>query len=141
MPSILKTLNFKLRNPPRSFLEQGSFEVNQVWNYSNQTSFLALRRYVGPPTFLSTFDLDKLTGGVRFDETENPDGFTVIKQSVVHCINQELVTRKHQFKKSKLKFRTSQGSRKKLGLDSVQAKKHLDHSGRTSGGGKRSQAH
>ncbi len=107
MALMLKTLNFKLRNPPRSFLDQGSFEVNQVWNYANQTTFQALSPYVGKPTFLSPFDLDKLTGGVTFHETKNPEGFMIIKQSVVHCVNQELVTRKRQFKKSKLKFRTS----------------------------------
>ena len=83
--SVMKTISLKIRNPHTAFLEQGSFEVNQIWNYINDVSFRAIRSFAGKPQFLSVFDLDKLTGGITYDKQENPEGFKVIKQSVPRC--------------------------------------------------------
>lgn len=115
-PAVLvKTLHFKIRNPHEGFLKDGAREVNQAWNYANQVSSRAIRSVAGKATFLSAFDLNKLTSGCTFHETENPNGFKVINVAVVQSINQEYATRRQQFKKAKLRWRASTGPKKNLG--------------------------
>jgi len=81
-----------------------SKSVNFVWNYCNETSFNAIRNH---SDFLSGFDLNYLTAG-----TGKEIG---LHSQTVQAIGEEYATRRIQFKKRKLRWRASSGSKKSLG--------------------------
>jgi putative transposase len=68
----------------------------------------AARPYFGPPTWLTAFDLDKLTAGATAC-------FEHIGSGTLQRMNAEFATRRKQFKKAKLRWRVSQGSKRSLG--------------------------
>jgi IS605 OrfB family transposase len=73
--------------------------INYVWNYCNEVSLLAWRR---DKTFLSAYDLHKLTAGTSKDLRLSAD--------TIQQVCTEYVTRKKQFKKIKLKWRSRKRS-------------------------------
>ena len=103
------TVQCKVRSPAWAWLDQAAREVNQVWNFCNATSFkAAYGRYGGSKRWLSGYDMGKLLAGVG-------DCFDKIGIDVAQAVAAEHATRRNQFKKSKLRFRKSGGSRKSLG--------------------------
>lgn len=76
-----------------------SHAINYVWNYCNEVSLLAFRR---DKTFLSAYDLHKLTAGTSKDLRLSAD--------TIQQVCTEYVTRKRQFKKLKLKWRSRKRS-------------------------------
>jgi putative transposase len=82
--------------------------VNQVWNFSNAASYKAARPFAGQPRYLSAFDLDKLTAG-------SAECFEHIGSQTIQRVNAQLALRRKQFKKTKLRWRVSQGSKRSLG--------------------------
>ncbi len=104
-----KTLNFKVKPEAWAWLDQAAREVNQVWNFINASSEKALRPYYGKGRWLSAFDINKelLTGcGSCFDK---------IGSDIAQSVSTEFVARRNQFKKVRLRFRRSSGSKKSLG--------------------------
>lgn len=79
-------------------------KVNTIWNYCNETSEKAIRR---DNRFLSGFDLNILTTG-------SPTSLK-INSYTVNAVCEQYAIRRKQFKKRKLKWRTSNGSRHSLG--------------------------
>jgi IS605 OrfB family transposase len=73
--------------------------INFVWNYCNEVSLLAFRR---DKTFLSAYDLHKLTAGTSKDLRLSAD--------TIQQVCMEYVTRRRQFKKIKLKWRSRKRS-------------------------------
>ena len=73
--------------------------INYVWNYCNEVSLLAFRR---DKTFLSAYDLHKLTAGTSKDLRLSAD--------TIQQVCTEYVTRRKQFKKIKLKWRSKKRS-------------------------------
>lgn len=73
--------------------------INYVWNYCNEVSRLAFRR---DKTFLSAYDLHKLTSGTSKDLRLSAD--------TIQQVCTEYVTRRKQFKKIKLKWRSKKRS-------------------------------
>ena len=73
--------------------------INYVWNYCNEVSLLAFRR---DKTFLSAYDLHKLTAGTSKDLRLSAD--------TIQQVCTEYVTRRRQFKKIKLKWRSRKRS-------------------------------
>ena len=73
--------------------------INYVWNYCNEVSLLAFRR---DKTFLSAYDLHKLTAGTSKDLRLSAD--------TIQQVCTEYVTRRKQFKKIKLKWRSRKRS-------------------------------
>jgi putative transposase len=73
--------------------------INYVWNYCNEVSLLAYRR---DKTFLSAYDLHKLTAGTSKDLRLSAD--------TIQQVCTEYVTRRRQFKKIKLKWRSRKRS-------------------------------
>jgi putative transposase len=69
--------------------------VNFVWNYCNETSCFAIKNR---SKFLSKYDFRPLTKG---SSKELP-----INSQTIQAISDEYVTRRNQFKKRKLKWRT-----------------------------------
>ena len=107
-PTHTKTMSLKVRAEAWAWLDQAAREVNLVWNYCNATSHQAIRSFAGPARFLSAYEMDKLTAGAGacFDR---------IGSDVCQRVSSEYVTRRKQFKKAKLRFRASGGSKKALG--------------------------
>jgi putative transposase len=102
-----------------AWLNAAAIEVNQVWNYSNDISHKAARPYAGPSRWLSGFDLDKLTAGAAAY-------FKHIGSQSIQRVNAEFASRRKQFKKTKLRWRVSSGSKRSLGwipFKAVQLKK------------------
>ena len=104
----IRTLRFKVRSEAYSWLNAAAIEANQVWNYFNATSFKAARPYHGKPRWLSGFDLCNLSAGAT-------EFFEHIGADTIQRIATEFATRRAQFKKAKLRWRVSAGSRRSLG--------------------------
>jgi putative transposase len=80
-------------------LEKMAGAIHFVWNYCNEVSLLAFRR---DKTFLSAYDLHKLTAGTSKDLRLSAD--------TIQQVCTEYVTRRKQFKKIKLKWRSKKRS-------------------------------
>jgi IS605 OrfB family transposase len=106
--TYLRTLRLKIKAEAYAWLNAAATEVNQVWNFANETSAKAARPFVGAPKWLSAYDLDKLTAGAT-------DCFEKIGSDTIQRVNAEFATRRKQFKKIKLRWRASRGSKRALG--------------------------
>jgi hypothetical protein len=49
----LRTLRLKVKAEAYAWLNAAAIEINQVWNFANDTSFKAARPYVGKRKWLS----------------------------------------------------------------------------------------
>jgi len=104
----MRTLRLKVKSEAYPWLNAAAIEVNQVWNFANATSYKASRPFTGPATWLTAFDLDKLTAGAA-------QCFQRIGSETIQRVNAEFATRRKQFKKAKLRWRVSQGTKRSLG--------------------------
>jgi putative transposase len=104
----IRTLRLKVKAEGYAWLNAAAIEVNRVWNYANATSYRAARPYAGPGRWLSAFDLDKLTAGAT-------ECFDRIGSDTIQRVNAEYCTRRNQFRRAKLKWRVSSGSKRSLG--------------------------
>lgn len=113
MESQIKTLSVRVRDKHAKVLRQWAFECNQVWNEANeQSSELSWVSIpgVGYLNFgTSEFDLNTVLKGIRKER-----GLTIGAATVQSVISQHAKSRK-QFKKNKLKWRCSSGSKRALG--------------------------
>ena len=97
--SIL-TYKYRIKDQTsRTNLLQMASAINYVWNYCNEVSLLAYRRN---KTFLSAYDLHKLTAGTSKDLRLSAD--------TIQQVCTEYVTRRRQCKKIKLKWRSRKRS-------------------------------
>jgi putative transposase len=104
----VRTLRLKVKREAYAWLSAAAIEVNQVWNYANATSYKASRPFSGRARWLTAFDLDKLTAGAT-------ECFERIGSDTIQRVNAEFSTRRKQFKRAKLRWRVSQGSKRSLG--------------------------
>ncbi len=108
VPTCIRTLRLKVKSEAYAWLNAAATEVNQVWNWANETSSKAARPFAGPGKWLSGFDLDKLAAGAS-------DYFEHIGSHTIQRVNAEFATRRRQFKRVKLRWRVSRGARRSLG--------------------------
>ena len=102
---VVTTLRYRLKDSSKiSRLDQLARSVNFVWNYCNETSFNAIRNH---GKWLSAIDLKNLTSGSAKD--------LGISSVTVQAICEEYAIRRIQFKKRKLRWRASSGSKQSLG--------------------------
>jgi len=101
----MKTLRVRIKDKHAVALDMLAREVNFVWNYCNDLSARHLQR---TGKFLTAYDIAPYTAGAT------KAGLSLHSQTV-QAITEEFVTRRKQFKKAKLRWRTSFGSRKSLG--------------------------
>ena len=91
-----------------------AFETNQVFNLANELSIKACRNYSDAgavkPVWLSAFDIQKQTSGIQKER-----GFVIGSATVQEMIAIHAKARK-QFKKAKLRWRVSSGSKRSLGF-------------------------
>jgi putative transposase len=106
--AAVRTWRLKVRAESYPWLNRAAVEVNQVWNWANSTSFKAARPYAGRGKFLSGFDLCNLSAGAS-------ECFEQIGADTIQRVCTEYATRRAQFKKAKLRWRVSTGSRRSLG--------------------------
>lgn len=104
----IRTLKIKIRPESYQWLDKAAKEVNFVWNWCNETSYNALTPYYGKRKYLSAFDLINLSSGASKE-------FNRIGSANIQNICREYATRRNQFKKLKLRWRSSGGSKKNLG--------------------------
>ena len=102
----MKTLKLRIKDKNLKVLDQLASEVNFVWNYVNDLGFKYLKR---TGEFLSSYDIDKYTKGASKE--------CGLHSQTIQAISAELVTRRKQFKKAKLKWRVSnkKSARRSLG--------------------------
>ena len=119
----VRTLRLKVKREGYPWLNAAAIEVNQVWNYANATSYKAARPFAGKGKWLSAFDLDKLTAGAT-------EYFDYIGSETIQRVNAEFAIRRKQFKKAKLRWRVSQGTKRSLGWIPFKAVQ-LKHKGKS----------
>jgi putative transposase len=119
----VQTLRLKVKREGYAWLNAAAIEVNQVWNFANAASYKAARPFFGPPRFLSAFDLDKLTAGAT-------ECFDHIGSDTIQRVNAEFATRRKQFKKARLRWRVSLGTKRSLGWIPFKAVQ-LKHNGKS----------
>ena len=102
----MKTLKLRIKDKHCKVLDQLASEVNLVWNYVNDLSFKHWKR---TGCFFSAFDMAKYTKGTS--------KLCRLHSQTIDAIREELVTRRIQFKKAKLKWRVSnkKSARRSLG--------------------------
>jgi IS605 OrfB family transposase len=61
--SCIRTLRLKIKRAAYPWLKAAAIEVNQVWNFANETSYKAGFPFSGNPKWSSAFDLNNLTAG------------------------------------------------------------------------------
>ena len=109
-----KTLSVRVKDKHAKVLRQMAFEVNQVFNYANELTNNASRNYseVGAvkPVWLSAYDTQKPILKLRKDA-----GFIIPSHTAQEVCSKHAQARK-QFKRSKLRWRVSSGSKRSLGF-------------------------
>jgi IS605 OrfB family transposase len=99
-----KTLKVRIRDKHAPLLRVMARQVNFVWNFLNELSHRSIRER---GVFLSAYDLDRYTqGGGKL---------LGLHSQTLQVIAAEYVTRRKQFKKSRLNWRKTGGVRRSLG--------------------------
>jgi IS605 OrfB family transposase len=111
---MIKTLSVRVRDKHAKVLNQMAFEANQVWNAVN--AFTADFSYVPVPEVgyisnsFTAYDLQK-----RFKHCLIERGFNNTHSTTIQEVIAEHAKARKQFKKSKLRWRVSSGSKRSLG--------------------------
>lgn len=102
----MKTLKLRIKDKHCKVLDQLASEVNFVWNYVNDLCFKHLQH---KQQFFSAYDIAKYTKGASKE--------CGLHSQTIQAVTEELVTRRKQFKKAKLKWRVSnkKSARRSLG--------------------------
>ena len=106
--SFTKTLRVKVKPNAYPWLNAAAREVNTAWNWANEVSEKAVRRYVGPAKWLTGFDLNNLSAGAS-------ECFEHIGADTIQRINGEYAAKRRAAKKVRLSWRRSGGARRSLG--------------------------
>ena len=107
-PQLVRTVRLKVRSECYSWLNAAAIEVNQVFNFCNETSLLAATRTDRKRKWLAGFDLCNLTAGACAY-------FQRIGADTIQQVCVEYAQRRRVAGRWKLRWRVSQGSRRSLG--------------------------
>jgi putative transposase len=102
--TVVRTLRLRLKDKHAAMCRSKSYWVNQVFNYCNELSYKVFQR---ERRFMSGYDFAKYTKGAS---KEMP-----LHSQTIQAISEEYATRRKQFKKVKLRWRKSAGSKRSLG--------------------------
>ena len=102
---MTRVLRVRVKDKHAAFLNHQAIEVNQIWNYSQDLALKVLER---EHRFMSAYDMAQYTKGA------GKEGLSLHSQTV-QGIFEEYCIRRKQFKKAKLRWRVSHGSRRSLG--------------------------
>ena len=106
-----KVLRLRIKDKHATYLLAQSREVNMVWNYSQDLALQVLQR---EHRFMSAYDMAEYTKGAA------KEGLSLHSQTI-QAVSEEYCTRRRQFKKAKLRWRVSHGSKRSLGWIPVKA--------------------
>jgi IS605 OrfB family transposase len=106
--SFTRTLRLKVRPESYGWLSAAAIEVNQTFNFCNETSWLAATRTDSKRKWFSGFDLCSLTAGAAHY-------FERIGADTVQRICVEYAQKRSAAKRRKLRWRVSRGARRSLG--------------------------
>ena len=101
---VTRTLRLRLKDKHGAFLREQSRAVNFVWNFCNE---LSVKHFERKRAFMSAYDMQPYTRGAGKE--------LGLHSQTVQAVQEEYVTRRKQFKKVKLRWRVSGGSRRSLG--------------------------
>lgn len=108
-----KTLSVRVKDKHAALLRQMAYEVNQVFNLANEITSKAYSNAgefgAQVPKWLTAYDVQKQTAGLRKEK-----GYLIDSASIQEVIAVHSKARK-QFKRSKLRWRISSGSKRSLG--------------------------
>ena len=104
----MKTLNLRIKDKHAKLLTKLAIQVNFDWNYGNALCYTHLQRKC---KFFSAYELHHYTSGATSCGLD-------LHSQTIQSINEELVTRRKQFRKAKLQWRVTIGS-KIFRLDSI----------------------
>jgi putative transposase len=105
----MRTLRLKVRSESYPWLRAAAVEVNQVFNYCNETSLQAATRSDRKRKWMSGFDLCNLTAGAT-------EFFEKIGADTIQSTCTRYAQSRRAAKKIKLRWRVSHGARKSLGF-------------------------
>src|SRR4051812_34662562 len=97
-----KTLRQKVRPEAYPWLNRAAREVNQGFNWCNETSHKAARPFAGPRTWFRKNDLCELSAGVT-------EYFEHLGADTIQRVCDEYAARRRRFNKAKLRWRVSSG--------------------------------
>lgn len=103
--TVVRVLRLRLKDKHASALREKAYWVNCVWNYSNDLSLQVFQR---EHRFISNYEIDRYTAGA------SKAGIPLHSQTI-QAVSAELVTRRRQCHKVKLRWRVSTGPRRSLG--------------------------
>jgi len=106
--SLTRTLKLKVRPEAYGWLNAAAIEVNQVFNFANEASWLAATRTDLKRKWLSGFDLCHLTSGAA-------QYFERIGADTIQRICIEYAQKRIAAKRRRLRWRVSRGARRSLG--------------------------
>jgi hypothetical protein len=106
--SFTRTLRLKVRREAYAWLNAAAIEVNEVFNYCNETSYKAATRTDTKRKWLSGFDLCNLTAGAT-------QYFEKIGAHTIQVICNHYAQKRRAARRLKLRWRVSRGSRRSLG--------------------------
>lgn len=104
-PPFIKTLRVRIKDRYTKVLTELASEVNLVWNYSQDLALKVLER---DRRFMFAFDMAAFTKGA------GKEGMRLHSQTI-QAVSEEYCSKRKQFKKAKLRWRVSKGSRRSLG--------------------------
>ena len=105
---VTRTLKLKVRPESYAWLGAAAIEVNQVFNYVNEASWLAATRTDLKRKWLTGFDLCNLTSGAaRYFERIGAD--------TIQRVCTEYAQKRGAAKRRRLRWRVSRGARRSLG--------------------------
>jgi putative transposase len=106
--SFTRTLRLKVRREAYAWLDAAAIEVNEVFNYCNETSLKAATRTDSKRKWMSGFDLCNLTAGAT-------QYFDRIGADTIQSICTHYVQKRQTARRLKLRWRVSRGARRSLG--------------------------
>jgi hypothetical protein len=106
--SFTRTLRLKVRPESYACLNAAAAEVNQVFNFANETSLKAATRTDTKRKWMSGFDLCNLTSGAT-------EYFERIGAATIQRICTEYAIKRKAAKRLKLRWRVSRGAKRSLG--------------------------
>ena len=118
MTEFTKTLKVRVRDKHAKTLRCQAASVNRVWNFVNDLSHRSIRER---GQFLSAYDLHPYTKGAG--------KLLGLHSQTLQVVAQEYVTRRKQFRKSKLAWRKTHGVRRSLGWVPINTGAAVWHNG------------
>jgi IS605 OrfB family transposase len=106
--SFTRTLRLKIKSEAYPWLNAAAVEVNQVFNYCNETSLKAATRTDTMRKWMSGFDLCYLTAGAT-------EFYEKIGADTIQSVCTHYASKRKAAKRLKLRWRISRGTKRSLG--------------------------